>query len=61
MTNQILRRLERIEESMGARNDGPRIRIQGWFVSPETGEATAGPLLEVPPAAGSEGVNGRAS
>ena len=49
MNSQIVRRLERIEESMGTADDGPRLRIQVWFVSPETGEATAGPLIEVPP------------
>ena len=49
MIEKIARRLEALETSMGARNDGPRVRIQVWFVSPETGEATAGPLIEVPP------------
>jgi hypothetical protein len=49
VNNQVMRRLEALEGSMGTADDGPRLRIQLWFVSPETGKATAGPLIEVPP------------
>ena len=47
MIEKIKRQLDQLEKSMGARNDGPRVRIQVCFVGPETGEKL-GPLFEVP-------------
>jgi hypothetical protein len=39
MTNQIVRRLEALEESMGARDDQPQFSIEVVFVDP-TGKIT---------------------
>ena len=40
MTHQIVRRLEALEESMGARDDQPRFKIEVVFIDPTTGKIT---------------------
>ena len=40
MTSQIVRRLEVLEESMGARDDQPRFKIEVVFIDPTTGKIT---------------------
>ena len=40
MNSQIVRRLEALEESMGARDDHPRFKIEVVFIDPTTGKIT---------------------